>query len=525
MDIYEDDIFTSEKHSPDSEDELSYLPDEELTVDSEKPDNRKEEKNKTDDVSDTGMRIIYRAPEKSKPKREFTGFRDEDESLIREEETEEIAGEEATKTTEYKGGYDFEEEMKKNVRTAARKPAVRVIEPKSSELSLEEEKRRRYIESLKRAREEEAAAEKEGKTAQKSTRRTVIIDHEIEDIKIKDKKSTSEKIRLTVLVIAIIAMAASIAVLLKQYIQQKQVEDWENEVTGLLIDVEEDTTKKHKKKKKNEPETESTTQRVLTIEEQWEQLYRDYPNVQFPEGLSLKYAKLYAVNQDFVGYIAIDNFGVGLPVVQSKKDKKDENYYLRKSFYKKYSIYGCPFVPKNNDMANLDRNTVIYGHNNNSNIAFAPVNKYKTLDGYKAAPIIQFDTIYAPHKWKIIAAFIINTKAEDDNGYIFNYTFTKMSSNEEFMNYISFVKERSLYDTGVDVLPDDKILTLSTCSHDFDDARFVVVARLVRPGETEEVNTSVAHKNEKPRYPQAYYDKKNKKNPYKKSEKWFYSGE
>ena len=340
----------------------------------------------------------------------------------------------------------------------------------------------------------------------------------------KKKRSAGDRVRLAVLVIAIIAMAASLGVLVKQYVAKKQGEDWQNEVTGLLIDVEEETTKKHKKKKKDEAPTESTTERVLTIEEQWQKLYQDYPSVSFPEGLSLKYAKLYAVNQDFVGYLSINNLGVGLPVVQSDKDTEDENYYLRKSFYKQYSVYGCPFVPKDNDMESLDRNTIIYGHNNNSNIAFAPINKYKTLDGFKSAPVIQFDTIYASHKWKIIAAFIINTTADGDSGYIFNYTFTKMESNEEFMNYIRFIKERSLYDTGVDILPDDKILTLSTCTHDFDDARFVVVARLVRPGETDDVNTSIARVNESPRYPQAYYKKKKKKNPYKDAERWFYSG-
>ncbi|MGN1117887.1 MAG: class B sortase, partial [Acutalibacteraceae bacterium] len=127
-------------------------------------------------------------------------------------------------------------------------------------------------------------------------------------------------------------------------------------------------------------------------------------------------------------------------------------------------------------------------------------------------------------KWKVIAAFIINTKASDDNGYIFNYIFTKMESDEEFMTYIKFLKERSLYDTGVDILPSDKILTLSTCTKDFDDARFVVVARLIRPGETEDVNTSIAKVNESPRYPQAYYDKKKKKNPYEDAERWYYSG-
>ena len=90
-------------------------------------------------------------------------------------------------------------------------------------------------------------------------------------------------------------------------------------------------------------------------------------------------------------------------------------------------------------------------------------------------------------------------------------------------SYLSELAQRSLYDTGVDVLPTDKLLTLSTCSHEFEDARFVVVARLVRPGEKAEVDTSKAVINSKPRYPQAYYSKKGMSNPYKNASKWFVS--
>ena len=37
---------------------------------------------------------------------------------------------------------------------------------------------------------------------------------------------------------------------------------------------------------------------------------------------------------------------------------------------------------------------------------------------------------------------------------------------------------RSIINTGVDVRSDDQLLTLSTCSYEFEDARFVVVGVL-----------------------------------------------
>ena len=48
----------------------------------------------------------------------------------------------------------------------------------------------------------------------------------------------------------------------------------------------------------------------------------------------------------------------------------------------------------------------------------------------------------------------------------------------------------------------------------------MVVARLVREGENPSVDTSLAKKNENPRYPQIYYDKKGITNPYRDAKKW-----
>ena len=83
------------------------------------------------------------------------------------------------------------------------------------------------------------------------------------------------------------------------------------------------------------------------------------------------------------------------------------------------------------------------------------------------------------------------------------------------------IDRRKLYTTGVDIKPTDKILTLSTCLYEFDNARFVVIARMVRDGESESVDTSLAKENPNPQYPQIWYDKKGVKNPFKDTPKWY----
>lgn len=343
----------------------------------------------------------------------------------------------------------------------------------------------------------------------------------------KKKNSAADKTRKIVLAVAILAIIGSGAYLGYEYMLHKQNEEFESEVSNLIIETQptQETTKAPKKKKdKNKKDNTSTTQQavtqhVLTEEEQWAEIKKEYPNVTFPGGMQLKYAKLYATNPNFVGYLEAPGSKLSLPIVQTKEEDAT-NSYLKKNFYGKATKYGCPFVAKNNSVTTLDMNTVIFGHHMNDRTIFGALDSYKTLAGFKAAPVINFNTLYADYTFKVIAAFITNDNQKDDNGYKFEYSFSTLTESS-FSIYLSELAKRSLYDTGVDVLPTDKLLTLSTCSHEFDDARFVVVARLCRTGESPDVDVNRATENKSPIYPQAYYDKKKQNNPYTDKLQWY----
>lgn len=251
-------------------------------------------------------------------------------------------------------------------------------------------------------------------------------------------------------------------------------------------------------------------------DEAWQELLSKYPSVEFPQGMNLKYAYLYAVNTDLVGWIKIDGTNLDVQVVQAKDNEK----YLKTDFYGKKSRYGCPYLDFRNDAKYLNDNNVIYGHHMSDGLIFSNLDKYKTIDGYKESPIIRYDTIYQTYYFKIFAAFITNGLPEDDNDYLFNYTVTEFSSDDKFVSFVEEIQKRSLFNTDVNVLPDDKLLTLSTCSYEFPKARLVVVARLCRENEDKNVDTSNATINPAPRYPQAWYDAKGMANPYKDDTNW-----
>lgn len=248
------------------------------------------------------------------------------------------------------------------------------------------------------------------------------------------------------------------------------------------------------------------------------QLESQNPDVNFPDGMLAKYAQLYAANDDLRGWISIPGLGINLPIAQGSNN----SYYLKRDIYGKYTRYGVPFFDyRMTDFENLHRNTVVYGHNMRyDDLIFGMLENYRDIKkGFEVAPVIECNTIYGDHTWFVYAVFITNSEESDDNGYVLPYNFIDVGD-AKFESYIKEIDKRKFYTTGVDINVTDKILTLQTCCYDFDGAQLIVVARERREGESINIDTSKAYKNENPKYPQAWYDANKKTNPYAEDARW-----
>lgn len=184
-----------------------------------------------------------------------------------------------------------------------------------------------------------------------------------------------------------------------------------------------------------------------------------------------KYADLYAQNNDFIGWIKIDDTVIDYPVMQSKDSP---NFYLDHNFSKEYSRFGVPYMQEN---CNLQSdNIVIYGHNMKNKSMFNELTKYKDKDFYNAHRYIQLDTLSEQRKYEVICAF--KTVAYANNGIKY-YEFVNADSQKDFSAYIEKCQALSFYDTGVRAEYGDKLITLSTCEYSQNNGRFVVVAKLI----------------------------------------------
>ena len=195
-----------------------------------------------------------------------------------------------------------------------------------------------------------------------------------------------------------------------------------------------------------------------------------------------------AKNSDVVGWLRIPNTNINYPVVVGP----DNLYYSAKGYDKNYSYYGVIWADSDTKFGNrnqISQNTVLYGHNwtnytatpfitRASDIMFGQLPSFHYLNFCKSTPYIHYSTESEEMTWKVFAVFYTEES--------FNYIVSDPGASG-LQYIINEAKARSLHDFAVDVNSSDKILTLSTCTRAYgqtNQQRFVVMARLMRPGET-----------------------------------------
>lgn len=219
------------------------------------------------------------------------------------------------------------------------------------------------------------------------------------------------------------------------------------------------------------------------------------------EGTLVDFSKLLSENKDTVGWIKIPNTVIDYVVVQPP-ETEDPEYYLYKDFYKNYDVYGTVFMDYRSKLDS--KNIILHGHHMQDGRMFANLLNYEDFSFYKKTPSFTFNTIYEKSQWKIIS--VLKTNTLEEHGKFFNYLRGDFDSDYDFLNFVYQIRERSLYDCPVDVNENDTLVTLSTCTYDFSEFRFVVVARKVRDGESAKVNVSKAKINPDTLYPDVWYN-------------------
>ena len=189
----------------------------------------------------------------------------------------------------------------------------------------------------------------------------------------------------------------------------------------------------------------------------------------------LQLQELKKENEDIIGWIQIADTKIDFPVLQGK----DNEYYMRHTYKKEYSVDGSIFLDKDYDWNKPSDNLLIYGHNNKNGNMFQDLLKYEDENYYKEHPNINFTTTNEDCVYEIIAVFKSRVYYKSEKNVFRYYYFINAENEEEYNYYVTESKKASLYDTGKTAEYGEQLLTLSTCEYSQEDGRFVIVAKKV----------------------------------------------
>ena len=181
---------------------------------------------------------------------------------------------------------------------------------------------------------------------------------------------------------------------------------------------------------------------------------------------SSKHDKLVGVNEDYRLWIKIDNTNIDYPVVQGK----DNSYYLNHDFNKNYLASGSIFMDYRNDFEN-DKSVVIYGHHMRNKTMFGELANFKKENFFKENNKFEIEYKDKTYTYEVFSVYIADASKD--------FLEVSFNSDDDYKDYLNYIKNNSLFKSNVDVSTNDSIVTLYTCSYEFDGARTIVNGKLI----------------------------------------------
>lgn len=184
--------------------------------------------------------------------------------------------------------------------------------------------------------------------------------------------------------------------------------------------------------------------------------------------------ELTTINKNYpeaVAWLKVLGTSIDTPIFKSDNNER----YLRSDRDNITTRWGENFLDYTCDLSKIEEKNqhyIIYGHNTEVDTRFTPLLNYKDFEFYNKHQIIELATLEKTYKFQIFSAYKTTTD--------FYYIENEFSTEDEYKNFLESIKNKSEYDTSIEVTTDDNILTLSTCDYSIDNGRYVVHAKLIK---------------------------------------------
>ncbi len=178
--------------------------------------------------------------------------------------------------------------------------------------------------------------------------------------------------------------------------------------------------------------------------------------------ISVDFGGLTAQNPDVVGWIYSEGTKINYPVLRGA----DNDAYLHHMISGEYNSAGSIFMDYRcaPDLSGL--NTIIYGHHMKNGSMFASLHEYTDQSFYDEHKYLWYLTPSHIYRLDVICGYVGQAEAE---------IYTIFENKDELDSYLSRAISKSSF--KADSIPEniDRIVALSTCSYEYDDARYVVI--------------------------------------------------
>lgn len=180
-------------------------------------------------------------------------------------------------------------------------------------------------------------------------------------------------------------------------------------------------------------------------------------------------ASIFNINPETIGWLKVNNTNIDYPVLQTSNN----TYYLNHNIYFEKDYNGWVFMDYRNNLDFLNDNLIIYAHNRYYNgVMFGTLQNTMRKSWYTNPDnqIITLRTLYEELHYKVFSIYKIESTTD--------YLEVLFPNDDVKLNMFNMLKNRSIYNFGVDLKKEDKILTLSTCADE--NNRIVVHGVLIK---------------------------------------------
>jgi len=168
-------------------------------------------------------------------------------------------------------------------------------------------------------------------------------------------------------------------------------------------------------------------------------------------------------NKDFVGWISIEGTTIDAPIVQSV----DNEYYLIHDYTGARNISGAIYMDYKNLGNFYDNHMSLYGHYMTDGTIFHDLHEYKDQAFFEKNNTIVIEGLRESKEFEIFSVHIVSA---------YSYYLYLNLEDDALLEYAKHFERMSMFDKEVEFPKDLKLLTLVTCTYEFENARILIHA-------------------------------------------------